>query len=76
MMARNRYNDYKKDVLDKVSPTICAAKWLDSTIWLYSGLTTSCHHPPSHPIDLGEIEHNPSAIHNTQKKDNKAQYRP
>lgn len=67
-MTRNRYIDFKKNVLDQVSPTVCAAKWLDSTIWLYSGLTTSCHHPPSHPIDLSEIEHNPSAIHNTQKK--------
>lgn len=67
-MADDRYSKFKKDVLDVVSPTICAAKWLDSTIWLYSGVTTSCHHPPSHKIDLKEIESNPSAIHNTKEK--------
>lgn len=64
----NKYSQFKKNVLDNISPTICAAKWLDSTIWLYSGLTASCHHPPSHPIDLSEIKNNPSAIHNTTLK--------
>lgn len=67
-MADDRYSKFKKDVLDAISPSICAAKWLDSTIWLYSGVTTSCHHPPSHKIDLKEIETNPSAIHNTKEK--------
>ncbi len=67
-MSNDRYGKYKKEVLDKVSPTICAAKWLDSTIWLYSGLTTSCHHPPSHKISSVEISTNPSAIHNTAEK--------
>lgn len=67
-MSRQRHLDFKNEVLDKVSPTLCAAKWLDSTIWLYSGLTVSCHHPPSHKIDLKEIESNPSAIHNTKEK--------
>lgn len=67
-MTEDRYSKFKSEVLDKVSPTICAAKWLDSTIWLYSGLTTSCHHPPSHQIDLEEIKLNPSGIHNTKKK--------
>ena len=67
-MTDDRYSKFKTEVLDKISPTICAAKWLDSTIWLYSGLTTSCHHPPSHKIDLAVLESNPSAIHNTREK--------
>lgn len=67
-MTDDRYSKFKAEVLDKVSPTICAAKWLDSTIWLYSGLTTSCHHPPSHKINLDEIRQNPSGIHNTMEK--------
>lgn len=67
-MSRSRHTQFKNDILDKVSPTFCAAKWLDSTIWLYSGLTVSCHHPPSHKIDLNEITENPSAIHNTKEK--------
>ena len=67
-MKSNKYSEFKEEVLDKVSPTICAAKWFDSTIWLYSGLTTSCHHPPSHPIDLAELSTNPAAIHNTKQK--------
>lgn len=67
-MSDDKYSKFKAEVLDRVSPTICAAKWLDSTIWLYSGLTTSCHHPPSHKIDLGALENNPSAIHNTREK--------
>lgn len=67
-MSDDRYIKFKNEVLDKISPTMCAAKWLDSTIWLYSGLTTSCHHPPSHKIDLKELSSNPSAIHNTKQK--------
>ncbi len=60
--------EYRKRVMDTVSPTFCAAKWVNATIWLNSGLTTSCHHPPSHPIALEEIKKNPSAIHNSQHK--------
>jgi organic radical activating enzyme len=31
-------------------------------------MTTSCHHPLPHKIDLEEIKTNPSAIHNTMEK--------
>lgn len=55
-------------MLDPISPSMCAAKWLNATIWLNSGTTASCHHPPPHPIDLKEIRRNPSAIHNTAVK--------
>lgn len=59
---------YQKEVLDKFSASFCGAKWLNSTIWLGSGMTTSCHHPPAHKIDLKLLKNNPSAIHNTKEK--------
>lgn len=54
--------------MDSVSPSFCAAKWKNATIWLGSGTTVSCHLPPAHKIDLNEIKTNPSAIHNTLHK--------
>ena len=59
---------YKNEFVDKLSPSFCGAKWYNSTIWLGTGQTTSCHHPPSHAIDPTELELNPSAIHNTKHK--------
>ena len=50
------------------SPTFCTAKWLQSTILLYSGNTHSCHHPVPHKVPLDELIDNPSALHNTQHK--------
>jgi organic radical activating enzyme len=60
--------EFKQKVLDTKSASFCAAKWYNATIWLGSGQTTSCHHPPAHSIDLEEIKTNPSAIHNTVEK--------
>ena len=60
--------DYKTQVLDNLSSSFCAAKWYNATIWLGSGQTTSCHHPPAHAIDLEELKTNPSALHNTVEK--------
>lgn len=60
--------DFQKRVLDAVSPSFCAAKWLNSTIWLGNGQTASCHHPPPHRVDLRELNSRPSALHNTQHK--------
>ena len=65
--------EFKQQVLDTISPSFCAAKWYNATIWLGSGQTTSCHHPPAHAIDAEAIKTNPSAIHNTaQKKQDRA----
>ena len=70
----NSDKNYKKEILDKISPSFCAAKWYNATIWLGSGMTTSCHHPLPHKIDLEAIKKNPSAIHNTaQKKEQRRQ---
>ena len=60
--------DYKRLILDTKSASFCGAKWFNATIWLGSGMTTSCHHPLPHKIDLEEIKTNPSAIHNTKQK--------
>jgi hypothetical protein len=64
------YQAYKHRVIDIKSDSFCAAKWYNATIWLGSGQTTSCHHPPAHAIDINEIKNNPSALHNTQQKKN------
>jgi organic radical activating enzyme len=55
-------------IVDKVSPTFCMAKWHHTTIYLQTGETHSCYHPPPHLIPLKEIEDNPSALHNTKEK--------
>lgn len=60
--------DYRTNVLDNFSPSFCAAKWYNATVWLGSGQTTSCHHPPAHAIDLEELKKNPRALHNTVQK--------
>ncbi len=66
--------EFRQQVLDTKSASFCAAKWYNATIWLGSGQTTSCHHPPAHAIDAEAIKINPSAIHNTdQKKQDRAQ---
>ena len=60
--------EFRQQVLDTKSDSFCAAKWYNATIWLGSGQTTSCHHPPAHSIDTEAIKTNPSAIHNTVEK--------
>jgi len=62
------YKDYIikiKDQINKVSPSLCLAKWDQTTIYLQTGETHSCYHPPPHQISLEEIKDNPSALHNT-----------
>ena len=60
--------EFKRRVLDTKSASFCAAKWYNATIWLGSGQTTSCHHPPAHAIDTEALKTNPRAIHNTPTK--------
>ncbi len=50
------------------SPTMCTAKWLQSTVYLMNGHTHSCHHPSPHVIPIHEIKNKPSALHNTAHK--------
>lgn len=66
--------DYRDRVLNSKSPSFCGAKWYHVSMWLSSGKTTSCHHNPTHDIDLEEIKINPRALHNTMiKKQERAQ---
>ena len=60
--------EFRQQVLDTISPSFCAAKWYNATIWLGSGQTTSCHHPPAHAIDVNAVATNPAALHNTDQK--------
>jgi organic radical activating enzyme len=69
MPQNNETNlEYKQRVLDTKSKSFCGAKWGNATIWLGSGMTTSCHHPPAHKIDEQVIVFNPKALHNTEQK--------
>ena len=60
--------EYKQRVLDTKSKTFCGAKWYNATIWLGSGMTTSCHHPLPHKVSVEEVTANPMALHNTTQK--------
>ena len=57
-----------KNKLDNVGCGFCLAKWSQVTMHLHNGLTHSCHHPAPHKIPLREIQHNPTALHNTRHK--------
>ena len=35
-------------IMNEVSPTFCMAKWHHTTIYLQTGETHSCYHPPPH----------------------------
>jgi organic radical activating enzyme len=64
--------EFRQQVLDTKSDSFCAAKWYNATIWLGSGMTTSCHHPPAHRVDINTVQQNPKLLHNTaQKKDDR-----
>jgi len=60
--------EFKHTVLDNLSESFCAAKWYNATIWLGSGMTTSCHHPPAHLVDIDRVTTNPRLLHNTDQK--------
>ena len=60
--------EYKQRVLDTKSSSFCGAKWYNATIWLGSGMTTSCHHPLPHKVSVEEVSANPMALHNTPQK--------
>ena len=60
--------EFRQQVLDTKSSSFCAAKWHNATIWLGSGMTTSCHHPPAHLVDINEVQKNPKLLHNTPQK--------
>ncbi len=60
--------EYKRRVIDIKSESFCGAKWYNATIWLGSGMTTSCHHPLPHKVEIADVIANPKVLHNTQRK--------
>ena len=60
--------EYKRRVIDIKSNSFCGAKWYNATIWLGSGMTTSCHHPLPHKVSVEDVQLNPRSLHNTEKK--------
>lgn len=67
-LQNESYQDYRDRVINPISPTFCGAKWYNATVWLGSGMTASCHHPPAHKVPLDELKANYKALHNTQYK--------
>jgi organic radical activating enzyme len=57
-----------KEKLDKLSPSMCLAKWKQVSLHLTNGWNNSCYHPPLHRIPVEEIKKTPSALHNTDHK--------
>jgi hypothetical protein len=60
--------DEAKKELERISPTMCLAKWNQVSLHLPTGLTNSCYHPPLHEIDAAGLADNPAALHNTEEK--------
>ena len=67
-------SSYKSDAekakkkLTEISPTMCLAKWNQTSLHLSTGMTNSCYHPPLHKIDAEAVKSNPAALHNTAEK--------
>ena len=64
----DKLQQWKIEILDTKSESFCGAKWYNSSMWLYNGITASCHHNPGHEIDVEAIKLNPRALHNTPQK--------
>jgi organic radical activating enzyme len=52
----------------RLGPSLCLAKWQQTSLHLTTGHTNSCYHPPLHRIDPTELQEDPSALHNTSYK--------
>ena len=54
--------------LDQFSPSLCLAKWKQTSLNLQSGMTKSCHLTPLRKIEITDIQNNVTGIHNTAWK--------
>ena len=54
--------------MDRISPSLCLAKWKQVSLHLTTGLNNSCYHPPLHSIPIKDITVNPGSLHNTPYK--------
>lgn len=59
---------FRNSILNSKSASFCGAKWGNSTLWLNSGETSSCHLPPVHKIDAEQVSNDPAKLHNTDHK--------
>lgn len=55
-------------LINKVSPSFCLAKWYTVSLHIPTGHTHSCYHPKSHHIPIAEVKIDISALHNTKYK--------
>ena len=53
--------------LNSISPTLCLAKWYQTTLRLHNGQSSSCCLQEPKNLDLGSIEKNPSKLHNGEQ---------
>jgi len=60
--------DKAREKLATVSPTMCLAKWNQTSLHLPTGKTNSCYHPPLHRINPDKLNYNPASLHNTAEK--------
>lgn len=67
-MMSDTYKKFKVDVLDPISPSFCAAKWLTTDFWLHTGTTSSCHLPAPDKIDLELVKNDIRNFNNTPEK--------
>ena len=68
IMVEVKLVKFRDLVLNSKSRSFCGAKWGNSTIWLNTGETASCHLPPVHKINLEQVKKDPSKLHNTDHK--------
>ncbi len=59
---------FRNSILNSKSASFCGAKWGNSTLWLNSGETSSCHLPPVHKMDAEQVSKDPAKLHNTDHK--------
>ena len=68
MSEYNESASLMREKLNNISPTFCAAKWLQVSLHLPQGRTQSCYHPPTHVIPVELLKNNPGVLHNTPQK--------
>jgi len=68
MTNKSNFMGSAEQMKEQLGPALCLAKWKQVSLHLPTGLNNSCYHPPLHEIDAKAIQHDPSALHNTQHK--------
>lgn len=68
MSDYNSKADEAQKQLGFISPSMCFAKWAQTSLHLTNGMTNSCYHPPLHKISVDQIKQNYLALHNTDQK--------